>query len=329
MADDKQPAANRAEYIARINRVIDYIDNNLDGDLSLETLARVACFSRFHFHRIFGAIVGEPLSRFIRRLRLERAAARLVSNPKDTVTDIALDCGFSSPEVFARAFRDQFGMNALQWRNDGCETQSKNCKKDSKAGQAISKSAQEVFVTSSYFDSTTNNTIWRITMKRELEARVEVKKLPQMDLAYVRHIGPYQGDDQLFKDLFEKLMRWAGPRGLLNFPQTQMLCVYHDDPNVTDHEKLRTSICITVPPNTEVDGEIGKMQIPAGDYAVGHFEIDSSQYGQAWGAMCGGWLPESGYQPDDRLAFELCLNNPEEHPEGKHIVDICVPVKPL
>lgn len=43
----------------------------------------------------------------------------------------------------------------------------------------------------------------------------------------------------------------------------------------------------------------------------------------------GGWLPESGYQCDDRPTFELCYNNYNEHPEKKHIIDICIPIKPL
>jgi AraC family transcriptional regulator len=329
MTNNKVSTANLEEYISRINKVIDYIENHLDEELSLDTLAKVACFSSFHFHRIFSAFVGETLSRFIRRLRLEKAANKLINNPKQSITDIAFDCGFSSLEVFARAFREQFEMSAGEWRAGGYLQESKKCKTVSNKHQTISKPEQELFVTSYYIDSTTNNTVWRITMKSELEAKVEVKILPEMQLAYVRHIGPYQGDGELFKGLFEKLLKWAGPRGLLRFPETQMLCVYHDDPNVTDNQKLRTSVCITVPEKTDVEGEVGKMTLPGGNYAVGHFEIDSSQFEQAWGAIYAGWLPESGYQPDDRPAFELCLNNPEEHPEHKHIVDICVPVKPL
>jgi len=71
------------------------------------------------------------------------------------------------------------------------------------------------------------------------------------------------------------------------------------------------------------------MTIAAGKYAMAHFELDASQYQQAWNFVFGKWLPDSGYQPDDRPSFELCLNNPKDHPEGKHIVDICIPVKPL
>jgi AraC family transcriptional regulator len=91
--DRRQMARN--EYMARINRVIDHIDRNIGKDLSLEELARVAHFSRFHFHRIFHALVGETLNTFIQRLRLERAANQLTDNPKKSITAVGLDCGFS------------------------------------------------------------------------------------------------------------------------------------------------------------------------------------------------------------------------------------------
>lgn len=161
------------------------------------------------------------------------------------------------------------------------------------------------------------------------DVTVEVKNFPEMHVAYVRHIGPYAGDSALFQSLFEKLGRWAGPRGLFSKPDTKVLTVYHDDPKLTDEDKLRTSACITIPADMTVDGEIGKMTLDAGDYAVGHFEINADQYTEAWNHVMGGWLPQSGYQPDDRTCFEINLNDPNKHPENKHIVDICIPVKPL
>jgi AraC family transcriptional regulator len=75
--------------------------------------------------------------------------------------------------------------------------------------------------------------------------------------------------------------------------------------------------------------EVGKMGLPGGTYAQALFELDPGGYAAAWEAVYGGWLPESGYQPDDRLAFERYLNDPKDHPEGKHIVEICILVKPL
>ena len=162
------------------------------------------------------------------------------------------------------------------------------------------------------------------------EIQVEVKDLEPKHVAYIRHIGPYAGDSALFEKLFTKLGQWAGPRGVIQNPQTEWLSVYHDDPNLTDESKLRMEVCVTIPEGMEVEGEIGKMTLPGGLTAVAHFELsDASDFGQAWEAVFGVWLPDSGYVPDDRPSFEVYLNNPREHPEGKSIVDICVPVKPL
>jgi AraC family transcriptional regulator len=107
------------------------------------------------------------------------------------------------------------------------------------------------------------------------------------------------------------------------------LCVYQDDPEVAAGEKLRLSVCVTVPQDTKVEGEIGKMSIPGGKYASAHFEIAGHEFQKAWDYMFGEWLPKSGYQPDDRPSYELCLNNPAEHPQHKHSIDIYLPVKLL
>ena len=108
---------------------------------------------------------------------------------------------------------------------------------------------------------------------KELIASVEVKDIPEMHVAYIRHIGPYAGDEQLFGNLFNRLCNWAGPRGLLRFPETKFITIYHDNPEITDDNKLRTDVCITVPADTQADGEIGKAVIPKGKNAVAHFKI--------------------------------------------------------
>jgi len=116
----------RQEYVRRINRVLDYVRENLAGDLRLEKLARVANFSPYHFHRIFHGMTGETLNRFIRRVRIETAAAKLLYQPKLSITRVAVDCGYSSPSSFAREFRDAFGMSASQFREGGLASQRKS-----------------------------------------------------------------------------------------------------------------------------------------------------------------------------------------------------------
>src|SRR5215467_754770 len=103
-----------SEYVQRINRVIDYLRANLSRQIKLEELAKVACFSDFHFHRIFGAVSGETLNGFTNRIRLEKAA-RLLRYSDRSLTDIALDCGFSSSATFARAFRSGYDTTPTEF----------------------------------------------------------------------------------------------------------------------------------------------------------------------------------------------------------------------
>src|SRR5580698_10306061 len=102
----------RKEYAARMNRVVDYIQNHLADPLDLERLYSVACFSSFHFHRLFRAWMGETLQSFVHRPRLEKAAHVLVFDQARSISDIASECGFSSSGTFARAFKLAFGTPA-------------------------------------------------------------------------------------------------------------------------------------------------------------------------------------------------------------------------
>ncbi|MFM9577939.1 AraC family transcriptional regulator, partial [Streptomyces turgidiscabies] len=85
--------------------VLDHVHDHLSEPLPLERLARLAHFSPFHFHRVFRALVGEPVHAFVLRLRLQRALFRMEHGPAGTLTQIALACGFASSSDFSRAFK--------------------------------------------------------------------------------------------------------------------------------------------------------------------------------------------------------------------------------
>jgi len=201
----------------------------------------------------------------------------------------------------------------------------KTMNENSNQGKTIRNPVQTDEILSMYFCSESQTLKWKTTMK--LNKSMEVKTLPKMTVAYIRHTGPYQGNEKLFQNLTEELCRWAGPRGLLGNPDGKMLVIYHDDPNVTEPDKLRLSMCLVVPPDTKVDGKVGRMEIPEGSYAVGRFEVNSQEFGEAWNWLYGTWLPQSGYQPDDGPCFEMYTEEPKEGEKIK--VDICVPVKPM
>jgi AraC family transcriptional regulator len=98
----------RIEYGRRIARVAAYIDANLDGDLALETLAAVACFSPYHFHRIYRWVTGETVTDTVRRLRLFRASKEL-ARPDVAIERVARRAGYGSVEAFTRAFAAGYG----------------------------------------------------------------------------------------------------------------------------------------------------------------------------------------------------------------------------
>ena len=109
----------RAEqYQRQLDAVTDYIYAHLDDDLSLETLAHVSGFSRYHWHRIYRAVRGETAAQTVRRLRLERAAAMLTETSWP-VERIAWKAGFTGTEVFSRAFLRSYGTTPSRFRNDG------------------------------------------------------------------------------------------------------------------------------------------------------------------------------------------------------------------
>jgi len=318
MPSDNSFLAN--EYKSRINRVLDFIDKNISSNFTLDDLANVSCFSKYHFHRIFQSIVGETPFEFILRIRLEKAATILINNPKKTITEVAYDCGFNDLSVFARSFKSCYKMSASRWRTSKSNLNQMN----SNSNQSESNSGKEQQHSSVYFSYVDNKILWRTNM--ELNKSIEVTELPQKSVVYVRYIGPYKGDEQLFGNLFNKLSSWAGPRGLLEQKDFHFIVVYHDDPEITEPTKLRMSVSLTVPPETEVDGEIGKMIIEGGKYVVARFEVDSTQFSTAWGWLYGSWFPSSGYQPGDGPCFERYCGEPKN---GIFTVDICVPVKPL
>ena len=106
---------NPEDYVKRVLKVLIYIEDHIEEELSMDKLAKVACYSSFHFHRIFQAIVGETVHNYVRRLRLERAAGRLLHTERP-VTDIALDAAYETPSAFTRAFKQCMGKSPRNYR---------------------------------------------------------------------------------------------------------------------------------------------------------------------------------------------------------------------
>lgn len=293
------------DYKFRINRVFEYIEANLDADLSLPALAKVGCFSAFHFHRVFKTITKETVNAYVTRKRLECAALDLIHKSL-SISEIALKSGFNDNSTFTRAFKKFYGISPTGFRKEHPNRFSKIRQIESKNGQSYPDREKYLRV----IDHLKN---W-IKMK----AKIKVEEMPPMELAYVSCIGP-----ENMPAAYQKLIRWATPMGLME--GAKLVTIYYDSFKVTEASKVRMSACVLLNQPVEIEGEIGLTTIRDGRCIVGSFEIGFDEYEKSWTGLFV-WMNENGYQKADREPFEIYHNDFNEHPEKKSIVDFCIPV---
>lgn len=106
----------RSEYARRIEGVIQLIWDQPEQDWDLHRLADAACFSPFHFHRIYREMCGETVAATVKRMRLHRASAQIAYDAA-SLKEAAVSAGYGSEEAFIRAFKRLYGVTPTQWRD--------------------------------------------------------------------------------------------------------------------------------------------------------------------------------------------------------------------
>ena len=280
------------DYRERINRAIFHVERHLDEPLTLAALAKVACFSPCHFHRIFGAFTGEPLGDFVRRLRLERAAVTLL-HLDAPITEVGLAAGYETPSAFGRAFAARFGVSPSEYR------------RRSEPARLLGARPLDL-------------------SQREEEGTMqpEIRTVDPIQVIFARRTGPYA---EAAAAAFGAVCGFAGPRGLLG-PATRVIGISHDDPHVTAAAQLRYDACVTVDREVAVEGEIGAKAIAGGRYAVfvhaGPYEGFQGTYDEIFGK----WLPASGERLREEPCFEVYLTDPARcRPEAMR-TEIWIPI---
>jgi AraC family transcriptional regulator len=292
-----------SEYTQRINRVIDHLRANLDRQVKLEELARVACFSEFHFHRIFGAVSGETLNNFTNRLRLEKAA-RLLRYTDRSLTDIALACGFSSSATFSRAFRSGYDTSPSRFRKSGEIKKSKICKE--------LFSAQEYLLPMS-------------AEEKRAAFPVRLIDVPEREVAYIRVTNAFEMDRVIAA--LKTMIEWAKSQDI--FSQAILFGMSVDDPHVTPKQLYRYEVCLASSvPFVCMEG-ISKLKMPAMRYAATRVCGDIRMVTTATDYLFRGWLINSDYEPEHAPGLEIFLDQ-ENATDWSHFeLDICIPVRKL
>lgn len=294
-------------YIQRINSVIDYARDNLNHDLSLDALARVAGFSPFHFHRIFKTITEETVNNMVVRLRLERAAVLLRSTPGLSITDAAFECGFQSVSVFSRSFKKRYGINAGQWDRQSPLKNSKNGK------------------VPEGFPRYTLEHLGEMADDQALEVRI--RSLPAQRLAYIRIYDSYSSFSRVQK-AYQRLIAWYRGRGG-DLEETTLYGMSQDDPEVTPFRLCRFDWCLTVPDDWQAEGEVGMQNFPACQVAAIRCLGGLEQEDRAIQYLFRYWLPRSRYQPANLPGMEIHRRQPAESGWRIYNMDCAVPIVAL
>lgn len=299
------------EYISRIQKVQDYIEQNYGNNMSTEELANVAGFSKYHFNRIFKSIMQESLLQYVNRIRMEKALFILAHRQDHNITDVAYELGFGDSAIFSRAFKTHYGISPLAYR----KKYSTNCKENLFISEYNKEVKKKKWVKEPFPET----------------GEVRIEHMESKELIYIRHVGTYKSLGIVFARRMQKLFRYAHRQNILREGENRFLVMYHDNPEFGKEEHFRTSLCLTVPDgcSAKEDGELGVTRLDGGLYAIGHYEITKNQFEDAWDDMYRNWLLMSGYVPRNACPFEVYLNNPKEDKDNLIKVDIYVPIEPI
>lgn len=259
-------------YKQRIDRVIDFIGTNLDADLNLEQLSGIACFSKYHFHRLFTAYTGLSLHQYVKWLRLKRAAHQLIVEKDITIIEIALNAGFESHESFTRAFKQICGLNPTEFK--------KVMKWDvwDKPPYSLPSNGEKIM-------------------------NVIIKNMPSRHLAVLEH----RGDPQKLGESVNKLFTWCKAKSITLKPGESFGFAY-DDPYKVPANEFRFDLAVIAPKNIKLSDGIIAREMPEGRYAVATHKGSRNNIGDTVYGLYRDWLPNSNEELGD-LPCLFCYYN--------------------
>jgi AraC family transcriptional regulator len=289
-------------YRQRIAAAIEYINLHLDEELELADIAAVACFSPFHFHRIFKAFKGEPLGSYITRLRVE-TAAQLLRYSDLPIETIAYNVGFEVPASLSRAFRQFYDITPGEYRS----TKNINIMKTAHSTPSVKLKAPKI---------------------EELEPK---------NVICISLYGEYGNLD--LPGSFKKLWEQVETQKLFT-AGIEHIAAYHDDPKSTDPARLRTDVCLAIHKPAVPTGEVGIKTIAGGRYAIFTHVGPYDETGTVYDAIYGEWVPANCSCGEDcecgddckcilrdEPVFEKYCNDPVKTPPEKLRTEIHIPIR--
>lgn len=283
-----------------MRRVLDYIDQHLDGDLDLETVSRVAAFSKFHFHRQFTATFGLSVHRYVQLARMKRASRRLASKDAESVTEIAMDAGYDAPDAFARAFRRRFGQSPSSFRK------SPEWEPWLAAFGPLDNARSKLMQTTFTHDD------------------VMIRDVPETPVAIMEH----RGDRATLGNTIQRFIAWRKAAGLS--PETSpTFTVFRSEREPAIPADYSMDLCVgTDQPIAANDEEMKAGVIPGGRCAVLRVNGASHNLEPAALFLYHDWLPASGEEARDFPIYcQRQLSFFQDVPVHEVVAELFLPLK--
>lgn len=288
-------------YHARMERALDYVDGHLDGDLDLETVSRVAAFSKFHFHRQFAATFGLSVHRYVQLARMKQASLRLAWSDDESVTDIAMDAGYDAPDAFARAFRQRFGQSPSSFRK--------------------SPDWAPWLAAFGPLDNARNKLMQIIFTPDDVTIR-DVAPIP---VAVMEH----RGDRAMLGTTIERFKAWCKAASLPPETGRASFMVFRSERCPANPADYSMDLCVGTDRPIEANDEGMKAGvIPGGRCAVLRYPGNSNNLEPAALYLYRDWLPDSGEEARDFPIYcQRRLSAIPEMPAHEVVVELFLPLK--
>lgn len=261
------------EWLKRLNKAIDYIEDNLSGIVSIDEAARIACCSAYHFQRMFSYISEVPLAEYIRRRRMTSAAFEIQSSSAKII-DIALKYGYESPTSFNRAFQSIHGISPVNARLNG----------------TMLKAYPRISLSISIKGNSVIN--YRIE-KKEAFRIIGLRKNLNTDIEYNFENIPIFWTDTKKSEIFPELYKLITP----DFPKILGVTVYKDNKTLYYYIAVKTD---------EILPDTFEYIVPSATWVI--FECTGAapeSIQKLYRQFYTEWLPTSGYELGNAPEIEV------------------------
>ncbi|THB68183.1 MAG: AraC family transcriptional regulator [Gammaproteobacteria bacterium] len=280
-------------YTERVMQAQNFIKENIDRDIFLDEVADIVAMSPYHFHRVFKEFAGEAVKEHIRRLRLEKAAEKLITT-KMPLKQIAQHIRYHTVEAFSRAFKNQYDLSPGAYRK---------------------KNKQNYESSDTY----------------KVED-INIQQLQPENVAYVKKNGGYNGTLKSLHEILRFVRRHgieSTPTecfSMFDFPSnaTSGEKLTASTKNISHQLCLKTSNYVVVTENAEITTK----RCGGGLFAVYTDRSGSKNRNKTIAWLVEEWLPQCGYKMDNRM-WRIKYHCSNGKLPSEDVVDICIPLKAI